>query len=130
MSEIDFDTIAKLAETAKNPQVSENILSIDGLLKREKDIEKLIGTADRLIKLIETSPSLSTLIRVQAAKSNVEIKPLRVEEKIQYVETGLKPQSELHQKVFEELNKLKPEELQNLLKQGENVKSNSEQPQN
>lgn len=95
------------------------------------DVEKIISSVDKFVKIVESSPSLSTVVRITAKRNGIDdITPLRTEEKIQYVETGLKPSSELHESVFKELNKLKPEELQNLLKQGENVKSDSGKPEN
>ncbi len=123
MTEVDLSQLMKIAQS---PETSKTVSSIDSIMKQMDNIEKIIKNVDSFITVLEKSPSLSAAIRIAAKQNDVSLEPLRKEEKIQYVETGLKPASDLHQKMFEELNKLPAAELEKLLKaQNDSVQAQS-----
>ncbi len=107
--ELDFDKLVKLSEMSTNPQVKENAMSISDLLKQSDSILKNIDKLFELVDKVERSPLISTVARAQFQKAGIEIKPLVTEPKI--VEVGIKPVSETHKLMFEELNKLPEETL-------------------
>ncbi len=112
MTEIDFD---KLVNLASSPSTEKSLGSLDSIMKNMGNIEKIIKNLDSFITVLEKSPTISAAIRIAAKQNEVSLEPLRKD--IQYVETGLKPASDLHLKMFEELNKLSSEDLEKLLKE-------------
>jgi len=119
MTEMDFEKLVKLSEVATSPQVQQNALSIEGLVKQMNNVEKIITTVDKFIKMVETSPSISAAVRIAAKQNGVSLEPLRtvIPEISQAEREIVKPQypSDTHKQMFEELAKIPEEQLKQML---------------
>jgi len=115
MTEMDFSQLMELSKVAANPQVQQNALSIENILKQMGSIEKIISQIDKFVKVVETSPTLSTAVRVIAKNNGFDkVECLRTPEKIVEVEKN-PPSSDTHRQMFIELNKISEEKLKEML---------------
>lgn len=113
--ELDFEKLVKLTEASTNPQIESNALSVSDVLKQSDNILKNIDKLFELVDKIERSPLISTVARAQFQKAGIEVKPL-ITENIKYVEVGVKPASETHKAMFEQLNSMSEDQLKENLK--------------
>lgn len=114
--ELDFEQLVKLSEASTNPQVQANVLSVTDLLKSGNELFNNIEKIFALLERAERSPLISGVVRAQAGKAGVSLEPLNKEPMIKIVEVGVKPVSETHKAMFEELNKMDEATLKENLK--------------
>lgn len=120
MAEMDFEQLVKLSQVATNPQVGANALSIQGILKQLDSIEKIVSSVDKFVKIVETSPTLSTAVKIISKNNGFgEVTALRNEvsapkEVIVEVEKN-PPASDTHRQMFLELNKISEDKLKEML---------------
>jgi len=117
---MDFSQLMKLSEVASNPQVQQNALSIENILKEMGNLEKIISHVDKFVKVIETSPTLSMAVKIAAKQNGFDkVEPLRgpdpaVHETVVEVEK-YPPSSDLHRQMFIELNKIPEVKIREML---------------